>query len=409
MDIKFFRENINLIRENLNKRYIDIDLDKIIELEQKYRELITQEQVLLATRNRQSVQKIEQSEDIVDYKKLLQEIKTHKIPLEKTLQDALACIPNILQEDVPLGRSDADNKVLSYHGRLPTISSPLHHEEIGQLCNGLNRKCATEMSGSRFIILQNVLARLERGLSNFFLDANVEAGYEEVTVPCIVKSSALYNSGQLPKFRYDAYVLQSDPEQEYLIATSEIPLINLVANKTLTKLPLKYTTVSSCFRKESGALGKDTKGLIRLHQFKKGELVCICAPEYSVMEQKNMLEHACSLLDKLALPYRIVEICSADTGFCAAKQFDIEVWMPGTNSYKEIASCSNCSNFQAMRMKTKYVHDGKKIYVHTLNCSSLPIGRSIAAILENYYSPEEKCVNIPKVLHKYLPFTKIAL
>jgi len=337
---------------------------------------------------------IKQCTELGERKKLL-EVKVKE--LRSQLDYELDRLPNLLDTEVPVGKNSDDNVVLEYRNDKPNISMPRHHEDIAVDLGMWAREEAIAMSGSRFICLRGDLAKLERTLIRFALDINTKAGYKEVSVPFLVKRHSMYNTGQLPKFEED-YFAFSDYA---LISTGEIPLVNLYTGKTLqhSELPIKLTTHTPCFRSEAGSLGKDTKGLIRLHQFHKIELVTITDQENSSAMHLEMLEHVKKILDMLKLHYRVVEVCSGDIGFTAARQFDIEAWMPGQNKYVEVASCSNCRDFQARRMKTKYSLAGNLHYVHTLNSTSIACGRIIAAILENYCFMGEFV--LPDILYGY--------
>jgi seryl-tRNA synthetase len=327
---------------------------------------------------------------------LAEKTDTHKRDLDSTLDR----IPNWLDNHTPIGRTDADNRIVGYH-HPHTHASDVphqykhcrHHEDIAEELGFWCRKEAVDMSGSRFIVLTGKLAQLERALIQFVMDCNLKSGFTEVSVPFLVRPNALYNAGQLPKFANQFFMC----DQDYaLIPTGEVPLINLVAGQTIQNLPMKLTTHTPCFRREAGSLGRDTKGLIRLHQFHKVEIVAITEANASSDIHLEMLEHIKHILDLLKLPYRVVEVCSGEIAFTALRQFDIEAWMPGQAQYIEVASCSNCGDFQARRMGTK---DENGEYVHTLNGTAIACGRIIAAILENTCADGH--LVIPEVLQKY--------
>lgn len=305
------------------------------------------------------------------------------ICLEKKYKSLVDLVPNYPMEGVPIGEDENSNFVVKTWGEIPKFDFPVRsHKEIGKFNNAMDFDCASKISGSRFALLSGSLARFERALGSFMLDVAVKNGYVEVSPPLMVNDSALYNTGQLPKFEDDLFCSSG----HYLVPTAEVPLTNMVANSLLNKedLPLRYTACTPCFRKEAGSAGKDTSGMIRLHQFNKVELVSITTQEQSADEHERMTCIAESILEKFGLPYRRVLLCDGDMGFSAAKTYDIEVWMPSQNMYREISSCSNCTDFQSKRMKTKYIDCGQKKFVHTLNGSSLAIGRLIAALLENF-------------------------
>ena len=336
--------------------------------------------------------KITHCKELTEKRKLLEKVEHEK---KNALEYIIERVPNIL-DDVPLGKDSSDNMVIDYFGTKPEIHHPVHHEDIAKSLHLWGRDEAVEMSGSRFVLLTGKLAKLERVLGQHVLNMLLDKGFMEMSVPYIVKENSMYNTGQLPKFSGEYFSF----EDRCLISTGEIPLLNYFANKTLDNLPIKVTTLSPCFRKEAGSLGKDTKGLIRLHQFHKVEMIAITKPEESHSMHKELLNQVKEILDILELHYRVIEICSGDIGFTAQKQFDIEVWMPSQNNYVEVASCSNCGEFQARRMKTKHIkEDGSKEFVHTLNSTALACGRIIAAILENHCHAGEFV--LPKVLQKY--------
>jgi len=286
-------------------------------------------------------------------------------------------------------------------GNKPSFDfNPKKHFEIGENINLMNFDIASKLSGSRFVVLKNQLSRLERALANFMLDKHTQDnGYCEFNVPFLVKDETLLGTGQLPKFSEDLFTVG---DSHWLIPTAEVPLTNLVREQILNvnSLPMRMTSYSPCFRSEAGAAGKDTKGMLRQHQFTKVELVSIVEPEHSDKELERMLESAESILKELNIHYRIMILCTGDMGFSAKKTYDIEVWLPGENNYREISSCSNCGDFQARRMNARYKKNDKNTYVHTLNGSGLAIGRTLIAILENYQTSDGNVV-IPEVLRKY--------
>ena len=331
-----------------------------------------------------------------------QEQETDDVSIE-LMDELLYSLPNILASDVPEGDGEDDNVEVRRVGDLPSFSfTPKEHDHLGEQLGLMDFKQAGKMSGSRFVVLKGALARLERALSQFMLDIHTrEFGYEEVSVPLLVKDEAMFASGQLPKFADDSFATTNGYR---LIPTSEIALVNLM-NDTLVDasvLPLRFTACTPCFRSEAGAAGRDTRGMIRQHQFLKVELVSIVAPEEAHREHERMLQCAEEVLKRLELPYRVVLLCSADTGFCAEKTYDIEVWLPGQAKYRETSSCSNCGDFQARRMKARYrASEKENQYVHTLNGSGVAVGRALVAILENYQQ-EDGSILIPKQLIPYM-------
>ncbi|QEK38431.1 serine--tRNA ligase [Candidatus Cytomitobacter primus] len=394
LDLNWIRKNPDKLDKNLFDRGMITKSKEILNIDKKWRNLIgelnsVRQQSKVAAKNR----------DIEEGKRLkakAQELEKLEQLANKELYNILSELPNIISSDTPLGKSDHENVEIKKWG-VPKQKKLTHDLVMNEMDLWHN---SADLSGARFAMMSGILSKLERSIANWMLDFNTQNGFKEISVPFIAKESALYNSGQLPKFKEDLFMLQD----KALIPTGEVPLINIASNQILKldTLPIRMTTLSHCFRKEAGSAGKDTKGLIRLHQFQKVELVSITDKDASDTEHMNMLRHAESILQILNLPYRIVEICSGDIGFTAHKQFDIEVWMAGAGKYVEIASCSNCRDFQARRMNARYVKDGEKHFVHTLNCSALAIGRTLASILENYYDDENNILHIPNVLQSYV-------
>ena len=329
--------------------------------------------------------------------KILQEQNNAELELENLLLQ----IPNLPQNDVPIGASEEQNMVVETFGKIREFNfTPLAHDEIGKNLKMLDFEQSASMSGARFSTLTGYLANLERALANFMLDIALSHGYCEVSPPNLVKSEAMLRAGQLPKFADEAFKTVDD---YWLIPTSEVSLVNLVANKTLDakQLPLRFTAYTPCFRQEAGAAGKDTKGMIRQHQFKKVELVSIATAENSQQEHIKMTEVASLVLQKLGLPFRKILLCTGDMGFCSQKTYDLEVWLPSQNKYREISSCSNCGDFQARRANIKYKQNNQSFFAHTLNGSSLAVGRTLVAILENYQN-SDCSVDVPEALQSYL-------
>jgi seryl-tRNA synthetase len=321
---------------------------------------------------------------------------------DEELNAILTKLPNIASSDTPNGTNEDDNILYRMWGEKPNLSFvPKRHYEIGENLNLMNFDLATKLSGTRFVVLRGMMAKLERAISQFMLDKHTYTnGYTEMSVPFLVKGDALFGTGQLPKFADDLFTAG---DNHWLIPTAEVPLTNLVRDQILdgNNLPLRVTSHTPCFRSEAGAAGKDTRGMLRQHQFTKVELVSIVQPEHSEKELERMLESAESILKDLEIHYRIMTLCSGDMGFSAKKTYDIEAWLPGEEDFREISSCSNCGDFQSRRMNTRYKHKDKNIFVHTLNGSGLAVGRTLIAILENYQT-EDGNVIIPKVLRKYL-------
>ncbi len=410
--------NINFIRKNsiefdnaMKQRGEKSLSNKILEIDEQKRNAQTLLQNLLAERNTLSKEigilknlKKDASEQLkkVDIlKSEISNLKQLETIKEEELYSILSRLPNIPNSTTPSGLSEKDNVLYKEWGLKPDFSfKPKRHFEIGENLNLMNFDIASKLSGSRFVVLKGQLSRLERVLANFMLDKHTtENGYSEINVPFLVKDEALFGTGQLPKFSEDLFTAG---DNHWLIPTAEVPLTNLVRDQivNINTLPMRVTSYTPCFRSEAGASGKDTRGMLRQHQFTKVELVSIVEPEDSDTELERMLKSAESILQDLNIHYRIMTLCAGDMGFSAQKTYDIEVWLPGENNYREISSCSNCGDFQARRMNARYKKEDKNLYVHTLNGSGLAIGRTMIAILENYQTSDGN-VTIPEVLRKY--------
>ena len=340
--------------------------------------------------------------EVSEIKKEIEKIETKLKQIEEELTTKALNIPNIPDDDVPIGEDENDNVEIKRIGEIPAFDFEIKsHDELGEKLNWLDFKRGVKLAKSRFTVLKNEAAKIERALINFFLDHNKSYGFEEVYVPFIVNRETMTGTGQLPKFEEDLFKIEG--EELFLIPTAEVPLTNLFRDEIIENLdtPIKLTAYTPCFRKEAGSYGKDTKGIIRQHQFDKVELVAITKPEDSDKMFEEMVECASKALEKLGLPYRQVMLCSGDLGFSAAKTIDLEVWIPSQNKYREISSISNTRDFQARRAKIRYKEGKKNRLVHTLNGSSLAVGRTLVAIMENYQTKDGK-INIPKVLEKYL-------
>ncbi|NPB05609.1 MAG: serine--tRNA ligase [Aquificae bacterium] len=415
LDLKLIRKNYEEVRRRLATRgeeYAKL-LDRVYELDRKKREVQKRVEELRALLNRKSKEygrlKREGKEDenlkreLSELKARLQELEEELRRLEEELNDLLLRIPNLPHPSVPVGRDESDNREVRRWGEPPKFDfEPKPHWELGEKLGILDFERAAKISGSRFVVKRGLGARLVRALVNFMLDLHGRRGYEEVYVPHLVRPEALIGTGQLPKFEEDLFKCERD--DLYLIPTAEVPVTNLHREEILREedLPLYYAAYTPCYRREAGSYGRDVKGLIRLHQFDKVELVKITKPETSYEELEKLVADAERVLQELELPYRVVELCTGDLGFSAAKTYDLEVWMPSYNRYREVSSCSNCEDFQARRMKLRYkTADGKKFFCHTLNGSGLAVGRTLAAILENYQQ-EDGSVVIPKALRPYL-------
>ena len=410
-DISYIREFPTEFDNKLKSRGEDPISFKILEIDKTKRETQTVLQNLLAEKN--NISKIvgtlksknkDASKEISKVEELKNKINTLK-ELENIKQNELDSIlnrlPNLPDSSVPTGKDEKDNKIYREWGVKPKFSfKPKLHYELGESLGLINFEIAAKLSGSRFVVLKKQISKLERAISNFMLDKHTdENGYIEYSVPFLVKQDALYGTGQLPKFGEDLFTAGDD---HWLIPTAEVPLTNLVKNELLniSQLPMRVTSYTPCFRSEAGAAGKDTRGILRQHQFTKVELVSIVEPQHSSDELERMLNCAESILKDLNIHYRVMTLCSGDMGFSANKTYDIEVWLPGENTYREISSCSNCDSFQARRMNAKYKSNNKNIFVHTLNGSGLAVGRTLIAILENYQMKDGN-IEIPKVLRKY--------
>ncbi len=324
-------------------------------------------------------------------------------PVAEELNELLYTLPNILASEVTVGEGEEDNVELRRIGDPRKFSfTPKEHDIIGAKLGLMDFESAVKMSGSRFVVLKGALATLERALAQFMLDIHItEFGYSETLVPLLVKDAAMFGSGQLPKFSEDSFQTTNGYR---LIPTSEVSLVNLVADTIIdeNKLPLRFTSYSPCFRSEAGSAGKDTRGMIRNHQFSKVELVSIVTKDEAKNEHERMTTCAEEILKRLALPYRVMQLCSKDTGFCAEKTYDLEVWLPGQNKYREISSCSNCGDFQGRRLKARYKDaKGNNHFVYTLNGSALAVGRTLVAIVENYQN-EDGSVTVPEALVSYM-------
>ncbi|MBL5768197.1 serine--tRNA ligase [Heyndrickxia sporothermodurans] len=416
LDIKYLRANFNEVKEKLQHRGEDLsDFDKFEELDTKRRELIVATEDLKSKRN-EVTQKIAQlkrekqnADDLIaEMRAVGDQIKQFDDELrvvEEQLDHLLLSIPNIPHESTPVGETEDDNVEIRKWGEIREFDfEPKPHWDIATDLNILDFERAAKVTGSRFVFYKGLGARLERALFNFMLDLHVEEhGYEEILPPYMVNRTSMTGTGQLPKFEEDAFLI--DSEDYFLIPTAEVPVTNLHRDEILNndQLPLNYAAFSACFRSEAGSAGRDTRGLIRQHQFNKVELVKFVKPEDSYDELEKLTGNAEKVLQLLGLPYRVMSMCTADLGFTAAKKYDIEVWIPSYNTYREISSCSNFESFQARRANIRFRRDAnaKPEHVHTLNGSGLAIGRTVAAILENYQQPDGSVV-IPEVLRPYM-------
>tara|TARA_B100001121_G_scaffold305438_1_gene322811 strand:- start:4649 stop:5908 length:1260 start_codon:yes stop_codon:yes gene_type:complete len=407
--LKEIRKDFDAFKKALEKRPIQIDFKKLKDLDKKNREFIQKKEALEKEKKVISKSKdkslFSKSKKISsDIEKIIKEQRSVKEDLEKILNN----IPNIPHSDVPNGKNENDNIEISRSGKIPKFDfTPKSHYEIGENLGMLDFDLATKTTGSRFVFVKDKLALLERALSNFMLDTHINKnGYQEISPPLLASENTMFGTGQLPKFENDQFEvkLEAGTDRKFLIPTAEVILTNIVKDKIveLKSLPLRFVASTPCFRKEAGSYGKDTKGMIRQHQFYKVEMVSIVEQGKCFEELERMTNCATKILDLLELPYRKMILCGGDIGFSAEKTYDLEVWLPSENKYREISSCSSCSTFQAMRMKARYKNqNNENLYVSTLNGSGLAVGRTLIAILENFQQ-KDGSISIPKVLRPYM-------
>jgi seryl-tRNA synthetase len=414
LDVRLLRDDLEQVKTRMATRGIRIDWGQFLSLDRQRRDALSRLEKLKEQKNRLSgeignlkksgadatglMREVEQlSEQIRDSARPLAE-------LEERFEQFMLTVPNLPHLNVKVGKDSDDNREIRRWGASPKFDFPArNHWEIGEELDILDFQRAVKLAGARFVIYKGAAARLERALINFMLDLHTgEHGYKEIIPPILAKRAALTGTGNLPKFEEDLFQIQS-PEY-FLIPTAEVPLTNVHREEVLRReaLPIKYTAVTMCFRREAGSYGKDVRGLIRQHQFNKVEMVKLCEPESSYDELEMMVEDAEEVLKRLELAYRVVELCTGDMGFASAKTYDIEVWLPGQDTYREISSCSNCEEFQARRAQIRYRREkGKPNFVHTLNGSGLAVGRTLVAILENYQQ-KDGSVLIPTALRPYM-------
>jgi seryl-tRNA synthetase len=408
-NIKEIRNDIETFKKALDKRFLDIDVEEILSLDENNRKYIQEREIL-----EKEKKDISKSKDKMQFEKSknisieIEKISKLQFEAKNKLDTILASIPNIPYLDVPVGKDENSNIEVLKSGKIPEFTfKPKSHYELGENLNMLDFELATKTTGSRFVFVKDKLALLERALSNFMLDTHVNInGYKEISPPLIATDSTMFGTGQLPKFDNDQFELKLDDsnERKFLIPTAEVILTNIVKDQIVDKkeLPMRMVASTPCFRKEAGSYGKDTKGMIRQHQFYKVEMVSIVEADKCLSELDRMTDCATKILDLLKLPYRKIILCTGDMGFSAEKTFDIEVWLPSENKYREISSCSSCGSFQARRMKARYKNDNKEtVLVGTLNGSGLAVGRTLVAILENYQQ-EDGSIIIPEVLKPYM-------
>lgn len=413
LDVKFVVENADLVKAAMKTRSGEYDVDIVLELDKRRREILREVEVLKAERNRESAQvaalkkeKKDASEIIARMKEVGDKIKAlddELAPVESKLRMAMLSIPNMPDKSVPLGKDDSENvEIRKFMEPTKFDFEPKAHWDLGDSLNILDPATAAKITGTRFTVYRGLGARLERAIYNFMLDTHTANGYTEIFPPFMVNRDSMTGTGQLPKFEEDAYAVKNT--DYFLIPTAEVPVTNMHRGEVIDadKLPYYYCAYTACFRGEAGSAGRDTRGLIRQHQFNKVELVKFTMPENSWDELESLTHEAELILQKIGLPYRVVCLSTGDLGFSSAKTYDIEVWLPSYNRYVEISSCSNFVDYQARRMNIKYrTRDGKTGFVHTLNGSGLAVGRTTAAILENFQNPDGT-VRVPEVLVPYM-------
>jgi len=407
--LKEIRENSKVFEKKINDRGVNFKMDKLLELDKKNRSLIQKKETL--EQEKKSISKSKDSSLFEKSKTLSKEIEKitkEQLLISNDLEKIVSNLPNLALDDVPLGKDENSNKEISKFGKIKEFDfSPKSHYELGNNLKMLDFELATKTSGSRFVFLKNQLAQMERAISNFMLDMHTKKfGYSEISPPLIVTDKTMFGTGQLPKFEEDQFELKldKDSDRKFLIPTAEVILTNMVREKILNlkDLPIRLVASTACFRKEAGSYGKDTKGMIRQHQFYKVELVSIVESESCEKELTRMTNCAEEILKELNLPYRKVLLCTGDMGFSAQKTYDIEVWIPSEKKYREISSCSSCGTFQATRMKAKYKDkNGKSTFVGTLNGSGLAVGRTLIAIIENYQQ-KDGSIEVPENLRPYM-------
>ncbi len=413
-DIKAIRQDPAAFDKAMARRKLPAQSPALLKLDEERRTVQTELQSLQSTRNEKSkeIGMIKGKggdanvlmEEVNAIKDKMTALEVREKELAIQLNDLLSSLPNVQAKDIPDGDGEEQNVEIRKHGEPKRSNSAKEHDAIGEGLGMMDFETAAKTSGSRFVFMNGGLARLERALAQFMLDTHTdEHGYTEVSPPLMVNDKTMYGTGQLPKFRDDQF---QTTRGDWLIPTSEVPLTNIVAEEIVEEetLPRRYTAFTPCFRQEAGAAGKDTKGMIRQHQFYKVEMVSVTSPEESEAEHQRMTECAENILKKLELPYRTIVLCTGDAGFGSYKTYDIEVWLPGQNRYREISSCSNCGDFQARRMNARCRAKGEKNtrFVHTLNGSGVAVGRALIAVLENYYDPADGGVFVPKVLQPYM-------
>ena len=408
-NLKEIRENLEHFKTSLSHRNSEVDYDQILDLDKKNRQLIQEKEKFEMEKKNISKSKdetlFEKSKEI---SKQIENLSKKQKIIKNELDNLLSSIPNLPLDEVPVGKDENDNIEVTKSGEIKDFKfKPLSHYELGEKLNMLDFDLATKTTGSRFVFVKDKLAALERAISNFMIDTHIQKnGYTEISPPLMATDETMFGTGQLPKFENDQFEIKFDDknDRKFLIPTAEVILTNMVKNQIIDKkkLPMRLVASTPCFRKEAGSYGKDTKGMIRQHQFYKVELVSIVENNQCMQELERMTECATKILDDLKLPYRKIILCTGDMGFGAEKTYDIEVWLPSENKYREISSCSSCGTFQARRMKARYKNKDNNIeFVGTLNGSGLAVGRTLIAILENYQL-EDGSIIIPEVLKPYM-------
>jgi len=417
IDIEILRKGFAEAQENLALRGFNLDESKWNDMESLRKELQVKTESLQEQLNKLASQIGEMQKNGKDISQIKKEagelsasLKVNKNKLDslqKEINEFLLSIPNLLNESVPKGSSEDDNKIIEEVGNLPNFNFKVRdHQELGIHNNGMDFEAAVKISKSRFVVFKGSTAKLNRALIQFMLNLHTsEHGYKEIYVPLLVNSDSLLGTGQLPKFKEDQFKIENEDEDQdlYLIPTAEVPVTNYHRDEILNPkdLPISYVCHTPCFRSEAGSYGQDTKGIIRQHQFEKVELVKLVSPDESKNELEKLTGHAEKVLQLLELPYRKIILCSKDTGFSSSFTYDLEVWLPSQNKYREISSCSNFEDFQSRRMKIRIKQEKKNILCHTINGSGLAIGRTMAAIFENYQN-EDGSITIPEVLRSYM-------
>ena len=407
--IKKIRDNPDQFKKDLKKRLIDIDIKKILDLDENNRKLILSKETL--EKEKKNISKSKDKSLFEKSKKISEEISQYtkkQSIIKKELDKILESLPNIALNDIPEGKNEDSNKEVGKYGSIKEFKfKPKSHYELGEKLKMLDFDLATRTTGSRFVFVKGQLAQLERAISNFMIDTHIKInGYKEISPPLMASESTMFGTGQLPKFETDQFEIKLDDlnDRKFLIPTAEVILTNMVKDQIINykELPLRLVASTPCFRKEAGSYGKDTKGMIRQHQFYKVELVSIVNPLNCLDELERMTSCATKILDSLKLPYRKIILSTGDMGFSAEKTYDIEVWLPSENKYREISSCSSCGTFQARRMKARFKNNENETnFLGTLNGSGLAVGRTLIAILENYQE-EDGSIVIPEVLRPYM-------